>query len=96
MKCSSNTSLCRDVTEKNQVIIKFFNAYLYFFGKYKQPVAFASSEQETITVKPMHISHSSPLLHEKRHQVVESNGVECLAKLDVIVNVFLGCFNTSR
>ena len=49
--------------KKNQIIINIFNAYLYFFGKYKEPVAFASSEQETITVKPLltNLAHQ-PLL----------------------------------
>lgn len=33
-------------------------------------------------------SHSSSLQCEKRHQEVEINGIECLAKLDVIIDVF--------
>ena len=32
----------------------------------------------------------------KQRQLVESNGVECLAKLYLIVNGFLGFFKTSR
>ena len=41
MKCPSNTSMYRDITERKSDNI-FFNACLYVCGKYKEPVALIS------------------------------------------------------